>query len=102
MLFHSLQYSCLLFFVVWIDFVNTGLELHRNYIYCIVSIQYSEECMHIELCCFHLVLVRITVWLDYTIVVLSPSCANCTISPLYRINLVLVLLFVMVFVINLV
>ncbi len=64
MYLHSFQYSCLLFFVVWIDFVNTGLELHRNSIYFFVSPQSSEECLHIELCCFHLVLVRVTVWLD--------------------------------------
>ncbi len=64
MYLHILEYSCLLFFVLWIDFVNTGLELHRNYIYTIVSPQSLEESMHIELCCFHLVLVRVTAWLD--------------------------------------
>ncbi len=102
MFLHSLRYSCLLFFVLWIDFVSTGLELHRNSVQFVLSFQFSEESMHIELCCFHLVLVRITVWLDQTIVVLSPSCANWTVSPLYRINLLLVFLFVMVFVIVLV
>ncbi len=64
MLLHSFLYSCLLFFVIWIDFANTGLELHRNSIYHLVSVQSCEEYLHIELCCFHLVLVRVTVWLD--------------------------------------
>jgi hypothetical protein len=64
MLLHSFEYSCLLFFVLWIDFFNTGLELHRNSFYQLVSFQYCEELLHIELCCFHLVLVRVTVWLD--------------------------------------
>ena len=64
MLLHSLQYSCLLFFVLWIDFVSTGLELYRNSFYLVVSVQYSEECVHIEVCYFHLVLVRVTAWLD--------------------------------------
>jgi hypothetical protein len=64
MYLHSLQYSCLLFFVLWIDFVSTGLELYRNSFYLVVSPQSLEESMHIELCCFHLVLVRVTVWLD--------------------------------------
>jgi hypothetical protein len=64
MLLHSFQYSCLLFFVLCIDFVNTGLELHRNSFYLVVSVQFCEECLHIELCYFHLVLVRVTVWLD--------------------------------------
>ena len=61
---HDFQYSCLIIFALWIDFVSTGLELYRNSFYLVVSVQYSEECVHIELCCFHLVLVRVTVWLD--------------------------------------
>jgi len=61
---HDFQYSCLIIFALWIDFVITGLELHRNFIYQLISVQSCEESLHIELCCFHLVLVRVTVWLD--------------------------------------